>query len=159
MRLGTKADLFQCLENPMPHNDSAYSQREAHIIISDGAALVNILKPAMSETFDDYASMFMDQIRRQLVGSVCRVDIVFDVYRPDSLKTTRRRERGTGARGRVEGRKKLPANWTEFLRENDNNTTLFYPLSERVTAKTFPGKVVITYGDEVLCSEATNVEW
>ena len=41
-----------------------------------------IIKSAMSETFDDYASMF----RRQFVGSVCRVDIVFDVYRPDSLR-------------------------------------------------------------------------
>ena len=28
-----------------------------------------------------------------------------------------------------------------------------------MTAETFPGKVVITHGDEVLCSETTNVEW
>ena len=49
------------------------------MITIDGAALVNILKPAMSETFDVCASMFMEYIRRQFVGSVCRVDIVFDV--------------------------------------------------------------------------------
>ena len=61
--------------------------REAHTIIIDGAALVNILKPAMSETFDDYASLFMEHTRRQFVGSVCRVDITLDVYRSDSLKT------------------------------------------------------------------------
>ena len=72
------------------------------MIIIDGAALVNILKPAMSETFDDYASMFMEHIKRQFVGSVCRVDIVFDVYRPDSFKTTTRRKRGKGTRRRVE---------------------------------------------------------
>ena len=36
------------------------------MITIDGAALVNILKPAMSETFDDYASMFKEHIRRQL---------------------------------------------------------------------------------------------
>ena len=71
---------------------------------------MTIIDAAVSETFDDYASMFTEHIRRQLVGSVCRVDIVFDVYRPDSLKTTRRRERGNGTRRRVEARKKLPAN-------------------------------------------------
>ncbi|KAI0239957.1 hypothetical protein LSAT2_009333 [Lamellibrachia satsuma] len=90
----------------------------------------------------------MENIRRQFVGSVCRVDIIFDVYRPDSLKTTTRRERGKGTRRRVEGRNKLHANWPEFLRENDNKTELFHQLSERVTAETFPGKVVITHGDE-----------
>ncbi|KAI0217022.1 hypothetical protein LSAT2_031074 [Lamellibrachia satsuma] len=132
----------------MQHNVSACSQREAHMII----------KSAMSETFDDYAYMFIEHIRRKFVGSVCRVDIVFDMYRPDSFKTTRRRERGNGTRRQVECRKKLPANWTEFLRDNDN-TEIFHLLNERATAETFPGKVVITQGDEVLCSEATNVEW
>ena len=98
MSLGTKADLLQCLDDLLLRSDSACSQREAHVIIIDGAALVNILKPAMPETFDDYASMFMEHIRRQFVGSVCRVDIVFNVYRPDSLKTTTRRKRGNGTR-------------------------------------------------------------
>ena len=89
------------------------------MIIIDGAALVNIPKPAMFETFDDYASMFVKHIRRKLVGYVCRVDIAFDVYRPDNLKTTTRRKRGKGTKKQVEGRKKLPANWPKFLREND----------------------------------------
>ena len=81
------------------------------------------------------------------------------MYRPDSLKTTTRRKRGKGTKKQVEGRKKLPANWPKFLRENDNKTELFHLLSERVTTETFLDKVVITHGDEMLCSEATNVEW
>ena len=89
MRLGTKVDLLQCLENLVPHNNNASSQEKAHMIIIDDAALVSILKPAMSETFNDNASMFMEHIRRQFVSSVCRVDIVFDVYRPDCLKLAR----------------------------------------------------------------------
>ena len=96
IRLGTKADLLQCLEDVLPHSDSACSQREAHTIIIDGTALVNILKTATFEKFDDYASMFMEHIRRQLVDSVCHVDIVFDVYRHDSIKTTTREEREEG---------------------------------------------------------------
>ena len=43
MRLGTKTDQPQCLEDLVPHNDSACSQREDHVIIIDGAALVNSL--------------------------------------------------------------------------------------------------------------------
>ena len=94
----------------MPHNDSACSQKEAYVIIIDGAALVNILKPAMSETFDNYASMFMEHIRRQFVGYVCRVDIVIDMYTTDSLKIITQRKRGNRTRRRVEGRKKFSAN-------------------------------------------------
>ena len=80
------------------------------MIIIDGAALVNILKRAVSETFDDYASIYIEHIRRQFFDYVCRVDIVFDAYRTDSLKTTTHSKRGKGTRSRVEGRKKFPAN-------------------------------------------------
>ena len=34
----------------MPRIPGAHNDREAHMIIIEGAALVNILKPAMSET-------------------------------------------------------------------------------------------------------------
>ena len=81
----------------------------ACMIIIDGAALVYILKPAMSETFDDYASMYMEHIRRQFISSVCRVDIVIDMYTTDSLKIITQRKRGNGTRRRVEGLKKSSA--------------------------------------------------
>ena len=80
------------------------------MIITDGAALVNILNPAMSETFDDYASMFMEHTRRQFVGSASRVDIAIDAHRTDNLKTTTQRKRGKGTRRRVEAQKTFPAN-------------------------------------------------
>jgi len=43
------------------------------------------------------------------------------------------------------------------LRENDNKTSLFQLLSERVAAETFLGRVMMTHGEEVVSSEATNV--
>ena len=42
-RFGTKADLLQCLEDLVPHSDSACSQREVHMIIIDGAASSSLL--------------------------------------------------------------------------------------------------------------------
>ena len=162
MRLRTKADLLQCLEDLVSPNDSACSQREAHMIIIDGAALVNILKPAMSETFDDYASMFMEHIRRQFVlfvvlasCSMC-TDLTAS-RRPDGEKE------GTGQRDklRVE-RSYLQTDQssceTKTTTQQDNKAELFNILSERVTADIFPGNVVITHGCELLCSEATSVE-
>ena len=50
--------------------------------------------------------------------SVQRVDVVFDEYRDASLKAAIRMKTGTGMRIRVEGRRKLPGNWHQFLREN-----------------------------------------
>ena len=76
------------------------------MIIIDDAALINIIKYAMSETFDDYAFMYMEHIRSQFVDSAFRVDIITDVYRIDSLKTTTQRKRGKGIRRRVEGLKR-----------------------------------------------------
>lgn len=52
------------------------------------------------------------------VKSVQRVDVVFDEYRDASLKAAIRMKTGTGMRIRVEGRKKLPGNWHQFLRED-----------------------------------------
>ena len=54
MKLGTKDDLLQCLEDLVPHNHNACSQREAHTVTIDGVALVTIFKNATFEMFDDY---------------------------------------------------------------------------------------------------------
>lgn len=117
MRFGTKSDLLPCLEDLVPHHDSASSQHEADIVILDGPAIMNMIKPGTCGTFDDYVALIMEYIRHQFQGSVRRVDMVFDVYKPASLKANARDQRGHGTRIRVEGRKKLPGNWPEFLRE------------------------------------------
>ena len=45
-------------------------------------------------------------------------------------------KKGTGMRIRVEGRSKLPGNWHQVLREDENKTELFNLLSEKVTTET-----------------------
>jgi hypothetical protein len=59
-----------------------------------------------------------------------RVDVVFDVYKPDSLKSTTTEHRGRGVRTKVTGKTKLPSNWQEFLRTDDSKTELFHYLAE-----------------------------
>ena len=129
LRFGTKADLTDCLEK------LCASKREApviDVIILDGAAVINMLKPVGAKTFQDYATLvFLPYIKAQL-ARVTRVDIIWDVYIPDSLKSTARENRGKGVRRRVAAANSIPGNWQEFLRVDENKTELFNFLAHEV---------------------------
>lgn len=159
LRLGTKSDLLPCLEDLIPPSDDADSSvPDADMVSLDGAAIVNVLKPAKSETFTEYVYEFLTYVRKQFTGSAKRVDVVFDVYRPVSLKAATRLKRGKGMRIRVEGKKKLPGNWHQFLKDGGNKRELFNLLSDHVKAELFPGLVVMTREEELRCSEEFNEE-
>ena len=89
MRFGIKSDLLPCLEDLVPNHDIANYQHDADTVILDGAAIVNMIKPGTCVTFDEYIALIMQYIRNQFKGSVRRVDMVFDVYLDDSLKSRR----------------------------------------------------------------------
>ena len=58
--------------------------------------LVNMLQPGAARKFSDYANqVFIPYILSQL-QHVNRVDVVWDEYLPDSLKTETRSKRGNG---------------------------------------------------------------
>ena len=60
------------------------------MFIIDGTAIVNALKPDAGVTFKDYAAnKFIPRISK-LLSNVKRIDVVFDVYLEDSLKSTAR---------------------------------------------------------------------
>jgi len=52
------------------------------------------------------------------------VDIVWDQYLENSLKSETRKRRGKGIRRRVEGNTSLPGNWQQFLRLDANKQEL-----------------------------------
>ena len=83
-----------------------------------------------------------------------RVDIVWDVYIQDSLKSTTRQKRGKGVRRRVASATAIPQNWKDFLRLDENKTELFAFLAHNITSiSTEEGKdVYTTHGSDVLCS-------
>ena len=157
MRSGTKADLLVCLEDLIPTHDTV-NRQDVHMVILDGAANMNMIKPGKSDSFNDYISTIMGYIRSQFSGDVVRVDMVFDIYRMDSLKAGTRQKRGKGTRRRVEVKNPVSGNWQEFLRVDDNKTELFYPISERVVHENFPGLVIITRGEKVLSSTPCDLE-
>ena len=124
LRTGTKYDLVDCLENLVPSQDISPTL-VVQVILLDGAAIVNTLRPGFAKTFSDYAThVFLLYITSQL-QHVNRLDVVWDEYIADSLKAETRTRRGKGTRRRVEPSNTIPGNWQEFLRINDNKIELF----------------------------------
>ena len=124
LRLGTKADLLPCLETLIEQSDSLPSLH-SDVVILNGAAVVNFLKPSVSSTFDNYAhKVFLPYVLSQ-VNRTNQVDIVWDQYFNNSLKSQTRSKRGKGIRRRVEASSSLPGNWQEFLRMDANKIELF----------------------------------
>ena len=151
IRLGTKADLLRCLqlEEFQETNNPLVNAK-----IFDGAAIVQMLHPGTAKTFQDYAdAVFSSYVSSQL-ESVERVDIVWDAYIADSLKSTTRQKRGKGVRRRVAPTTALPQNWKDFLRVDGNKSELFSFLSQHVTSlPTEEGKSIYsTHGSNVLSS-------
>ena len=91
----SKSDLLECFEKLCPAQEDVL---DADVLILDGAAIVNMLKPGACQTFQDYAdNVFIKYLERQL-RRVSRIDIVWDVYKLDSLKSTVCSRRGRGVR-------------------------------------------------------------
>ena len=146
LRFGTKSDLVECLEKLCTPCGEALV---ADVIILDGAAIINMLKPIGVKTFQDYAThIFLPFIKAQLRNET-RIDIIWDVYLEDSLKSTAREIRGRGIRRRLAPSNTIPGDWQEFLRLVDNKTELFDFLVENLSGEK---DVYTTCGQNVLCS-------
>ncbi|MES9879581.1 MAG: hypothetical protein ABW185_01720 [Sedimenticola sp.] len=158
IRLGTKSDLLSCLEScvdvaddiPLPATD---------VVILDGAAVVNFLKPqSTNKTFSDYAAkVFVPYVQGQMQRS-SRVDIVWDQYHKNSLKSHARSKRGKGVRRRVAGATGLPGNWQQFLRVDANKTELFAFLTDHVKDLETSKHVISTKGTGVVSNLPFNAD-
>lgn len=118
IRDGDKSELLHCPEKLVPLGESLPNP-SVEVLILDGAAIINMLKPVNSKTFQDYANnVFLPYIQSQLQ----QLDLVCDVYKPESLKADTRSKRGKGIRRRVEASNAVPPNWRGFLRIDENKT-------------------------------------
>ena len=86
--------------------------------------------------------------------SASRIDIVWGVYRKDSLESATREKRGSGTRRKVFPSTRIPSNWQSFLRADDNKTEHFSLLAQQaVTLPIEEGKELYsTCGYRVLTS-------
>ena len=99
MRQCTKSDLITCLDKE--HNTKINNQPNVSCVIIDGAAAVQMINPGIRKTFAEYANQAFKPFIFMYLEKADRIDVVFDVYRADSLKTETRIKRGTGIRLRI----------------------------------------------------------
>ena len=108
-----------------------------------------MLKPGSAKIFSDYAcDVFLPYAKSQL-DKAQRVDIVWDDYRPDSLKQQTRQKQGMGVRRRVAPQNMIPKNWGEFLRVAENKKELFAFLSREVVTISTEKPIVSTLLEDV----------
>ena len=87
-----KSELLDCLSKC-----SSFDPAECNIKVFDGAAVIHSLGKGEVHTFADYTNMiFMPWTQRQLL-KYNRIDIVWDSYKPDSLKEATRQKWGKGS--------------------------------------------------------------
>jgi len=108
MRQGDKHSLLDCLEENVTNSHGTSLDVDCKVL--NGPAVVHFLVPGTCDTFEDYAQeVFLPYVVKEL-DTVSRIDIVWDVYKSDSLKNATREERGCGTRRRVSSSTRIPGN-------------------------------------------------
>ncbi|KAL8561151.1 hypothetical protein ACOMHN_054522 [Nucella lapillus] len=127
---GTKSDLLTCLEEV---SDAKTETPVTTCIVLDGVAIIQMLKPAASKTFEEYAQQIVIPYMSTKLQTVSPLDLVWDTYLADSLKA-------------------IPKNWQNFLRVDSNKTELFRFLSAALLEwfDQEDKQLVITDGEAVL---------
>jgi hypothetical protein len=153
LRFGAKSDLLVCLEKHSQSTDDKLNDSctpTFNMVALDGAVVVQLLKPGKAKTFASYASDVFQPCIQSQIGKTQRLDLVWDTYKTQSLKSAMRAKRGSGSRVRVGPQVPVPQNWQEFLRNDQNKTELFEFLSEQAIA--IPVSESATAGERVLSS-------
>ena len=153
MHCTNKSDLMSCLETIVSSSESV-PKVEAKII--DGSAIVHLLDPKKStqsvKTFEEYTKYVFLPYVQKMLNDVARLDIVWDVYRKDSLKSQTRKKRGNGCQIKVDTDTMVPSNWKAFLSCDENKDSLFKLLACAIRElQPSPQKIVIaTQGDNAI---------
>ena len=84
-----------------------------------------------------------------MLQDVFQVDIVWDIYKENSLKTQTRQDRGSGNNLRVDNVTKIPTNWKNFIRCDANKDKFFKLLASAVQEFEPPAQkqVISTHGE------------
>ena len=95
MHKGTKSEIVKCLESEV---EFSTAPPIVDVLILDGAFIVHMLKPGIMSTFKEYADQIFIPYILACLQNVSRLDVVWDIYKPDSLKFDTRQNRGDGVR-------------------------------------------------------------
>ena len=97
--------VTDCISDPIDDVCDTY--------IIDGGFYVHVLPPRPGYTFKKYVEVLRDSIVF-FFDDAKRVDLVFDIYRKNSLKAATLVKRGKGRTRLVAPETKVPGNWDEL---------------------------------------------
>ena len=113
-------------------------------LVVDGPALIHHCPPGKSKTFQDYSRLcFLPKVFSML-HNIKRLDIILDIYLPESLKSSTREKRGRCLRIQVLPSTLMPSNFKKFLLVADNKVRLFAFLAGQLAQLQVEGKLIIT---------------
>ena len=92
MRQGDKHNFSYCLEENVTNSHGTSLDVDCKVL--DGPVSIHFLIPGTYGTFEDYAKEVFLQYVVNEVDTVSQIDIVWDVYKSDSLKHCNEREQG-----------------------------------------------------------------
>ena len=114
LRLPTKkSDLLTFLASVADLQPPSYYDAK----VLDDPAIIHSLPVKEARTFDGYSDNIIIPWTKQMLQNSNRIDVIWDVYKADSLKEFTRAKRGKGVRRKVSGQTKLPPNFKDFLRD------------------------------------------
>ena len=148
MRSSEKSDLLKCLQ-PTPPQSHFPSVSAAEL---EGSVLVKMIKPKKNQTFGDYWSeMLIPQLQKYTKEyDAQRIDVMFDTYKQESLKSSARKKRGKGIQRKVQVNSIAPTNWWAFLRIDENKTELCRFLSQH-SLSLIEGNSTMLYAYDKVC--------
>ena len=153
MHQTNKSVFMECLESLIQEDVP-----NVDVKIVDGAALVHIIDPKKSQvtvkTFQDYSQLVFFPYMGRMLQDVVRTDVVWYVYREDSLNAQTRQNRGAGNQLRVDNN-----NWEIFLCVDTNKDTLFRLLANPIQEFQPPhGKqIIFTDGKNAVLSPMSDL--
>lgn len=151
LRSSIKSELFTCFDTRVPPLSECTART---VVILDGAAVVQKMKPMEADTFEQYAlDVFIPYIM-SIFQTAERVDIVWNTYRTDCLKSSTCEKCGKDMRQRVSPSTAIPKNWQNFLRVDGNKRELFHYRSQCCISWVIAAnkEIVATDGEQVLLS-------
>ena len=142
--------------------DVTHDAPDVSMKVIDGAAFVNMNRPKSSTTYGKYCEDELLSKLKFTSQNTKKLDLVFDVYNENSLKSQTRENRGGGMRISVLKDTLICKDFQKFRRNDTNKTKLFKMIAEAVIQilETL-ATIVATIGSKIVSNsslEKLNIE-
>ena len=120
----TKSDIFKEFDK---YVEPSTSRPQSTAEVVDGAVVVQAVLPQGSNSSEQYCRKdFAGYILRFQQQGLARIDVIFNVYLEQSIKSATRSKWGQGKRIKVVKGTPLPRNWKFFLRVRQQDKTVSF---------------------------------